>query len=236
MRSIGLAESDDDGYTWVKKGQIIKSAKPKEWAAIPQQGGRGIGLPGGLADTSGKHFYIYYTDLSTSQAPYGGQINVARCSLNDGPPLPGNWKKYYNGAFAEPGLGGRETPIIDVYSSGHSAAWFGRPAHSKSMGKYVMVFSVNQAQEWEAGLPPRISGIYLTVSDDLIKWFEQFKLISGYTQRVLGKPIVTSPTIAFDQDDKASGWLTYGYSLKYSIEILGNLGTPYIYGRAENHI
>jgi hypothetical protein len=236
LPSIGLAESDDDGYTWVKKGQIIKSAKPKEWAAIPQQGGRGIGLPGGLADTSGKQFYIYYTDLSTSQAPYGGQINVARCSLNDGPPLPGNWKKYYNGAFAEPGLGGRETPIIDVYSSGHSAAWFGRPAHSKSMGKYVMVFSVNQAQEWEAGLPPRISGIYLTVSDDLIKWFEQFKLISGYTQRVLGKPIVTSPTIAFDQDDKASGWLTYGYSLKYSIEILGNLGTPYIYGRAENHI
>jgi hypothetical protein len=227
--SIGLAESDDHGYTWVKKGQIIKCEKPKEWAATPQQGARGIGQPGGLADTSGKHFYIYYTDLSTSRA---GQINVARCSLDDGPPLPGNWKKYYNGAFTEPAIGGRETPIIDVYSSGHSAAWYGRPAYSKSMGKYVMVFSVNQAQEWEGGLPPRTSGIYLTVSDDLIKWSEQFKLISGYTQRVLGKPIVTCPTIAFDQDDKASGWLTYGYSLKYSIETLGNLGTPiYLVGR-----
>ena len=82
--SIGLAESDDNGYTWVKKGQIIKCQKPKEWAATPQQGVRGIGQPGGLADTSGKRFYIYYTDLSTSRA---GQINVARCSLDDGPPL-----------------------------------------------------------------------------------------------------------------------------------------------------
>lgn len=227
--SIGLAESDDNGYTWVKKGQIIKCEKPKEWAATPQQGVRGIGQPGGLADTSEKHFYIYYTDLSTSRA---GQINVARCSLDDGPPLPGNWKKYYNGAFTEPGIGGRETPIIDVYSSGHSAAWYGRPAYSKSMGKYVMVFSVNQAQEWEGGLPPRTSGIYLTVSDDLIKWSEEFKLISGYTQRVLGKPIVTCPTISFDEDDKASGWLIYGYSPKYSVETLDNLGTPiYMVGR-----
>jgi len=227
--SIGLAESDDDGYTWVKKGQIIKCAKPKEWAATPQQGGRGVGQPGGLADASGKHFYIYYSDLST---PHETQINMARCSLDDGPPLPGNWKKYYNGAFTEPGIGGRETPIIEVHSTGHSGAWFGRPTYSKSMGKYVMVFTLNQAREWQGDLPPRTSGIYLAMSDDLIKWSEQFKLVSGYAQRVLGKPIVLGPTIVFDQDDKASGWLTYGYSPKYSVETLGNLGTPiYLVGR-----
>ena len=223
---IGLAESDDNGYTWVKKGQIIKCAKPKDWAATPKQGGRGIGQPGGLADASGRHFYIYYSDLSTSQGGYGGQINIARCSLDDGPPLPGNWKKYCNGAFTEPGISGRETPIIDVHSTGHSAAWYGRPTYSKSMGKYVMVFTVGQTHEWEAGLPPRTSGIYLTMSDDLIKWSEQFKLVSGYTQRVLGKPIILGPTIVFDQDDKTTGWLTYGYSPKYSTETLSNLGTP----------
>jgi hypothetical protein len=88
--SIGLTESDDHGYTWVKKDQIIKCEKPKEWAATPQQGVRGIGQPGGLADTNGKHFYIYYTDLSTSRA---GQINVARCSLDDGSPLPRKLEK-----------------------------------------------------------------------------------------------------------------------------------------------
>jgi hypothetical protein len=227
--SIGLAESDDNGYTWVKRGQIIKCAKPKEWAANPQQGGRGVGQPGGLADASGRHFYIYYSDLSTAHET---QINVARCSLDDGPPLPGNWKKYYDGAFTEPGIGGRETPIIDIHSAGHSGAWFGRPTYSKSMGKYVMVFTVNQAHEWQTGLPPRTSGIYFAESDDLIKWSEQFKLVSGYAQRVLGKSIVLGPTIVFDQDDKASGWLTYGYSPKYSTDALSNLGTPiYLVGR-----
>jgi hypothetical protein len=229
--SIGLAESDDNGYTWVKRGQIIKCAKPKEWAANPQQGGRGIGWGGGLADASGQHFYIYYTDLSTARAPVG-QINVARCSLEDGPPLPGNWKKYYNGAFTEPAIGGKETPILDIYSAGRSGAWYGRPTYSRLMGKYIMVFAVNQPREWQAGLPPRTSGIYLAVSDDLINWSEQFKLISGYTQRVLGKAIVMSPTMVFEQPDKMSAWLTYGYSPKYSTETLSNLGTPiYLVGR-----
>jgi hypothetical protein len=100
------------------------------------------------------------------------------------------------------------------------------------MGKYIMVFEVNQPREWEAGVAPQISGIYLAVSDDLIKWSEQFKLLSSYAQRVLGKSIVVAPTIVFDQDDKASGWLTYGYSPKYTSEALLNLGTPtYLVGR-----
>ena len=84
-------------------------------------------------------------------------------------------------------IGGKETPIIDIYSTGHAGAWYGRPTYSKFMGKYIMVFAVNQPHEWQAGLPPRTSGIYLTVSDDLVKWSEQFKLISGYTQTSAGK-------------------------------------------------
>ena len=230
--SIGLAESNDDGYTWAKKGQIIRCAKPKEWAIDPHQGGRGVGLPGGLADASERHFYIYYTDLSTPQGGTGGQICVARCSLDDGPPLPGNWKKYFQGDFTEPGLGGRETPIIDLYASGHTGARYARPTYSKSLGKYVMVFNVNQAKEWADGLPAQNSGIYLALSDDLIKWSGQVKLVSNYTQRVLGKSISVSPTILFDQDDKPSGWIIYAYSPKLSTPKLPNLGTPtYMVGR-----
>ena len=191
-----------------------------------------MGLPGGLADASERHFYIYYTDLSTTQGGTGGQICVARCSLDDGPPLPGNWKKYFQGDFTEPGLGGRETPIIDLYASGHTGARYGRPTYSKSLGKYVMVFTVNQAKEWEDGLPPQISGIYLALSEDLIKWSDQVKLVSIYAQRVLGKQMATAPTILFDQDDKPSGWLIYGYSPKLSNPSLPGVGTPlYMVGR-----
>ncbi len=185
-----------------------------------------MGLPGGLADARRRHFYIYYTDLSALQ---GNEICVARCSLDDGPPLPGNWKKYFQGAFTEPGLGGRETPIIDLYPT---VSWYGRPTYSKSLGKYVMVFAVNQAKEWADGLPPQISGIYLALSDDLIKWSDQAKLVSYYAQRVLGKQIATAPTILFDQDDKPSGWLIYAYSPKLGTPTLPSLGTPlYMVGR-----
>jgi hypothetical protein len=230
--SIGLAESEDDGYSWVKKGQIIRCAKPKEWAIDPHQGGRGVGLPGGLADVSGKYFYIYYTDLSTPQGGTGGQINVARCNLEDGPPLPGNWKKYFQGDFTEPGLGGKETPIIDLYSSGHSGARYGRPTYSESLKKYVMVFNVNRAKEWQDGLPPETSGIYLALSDDLVKWSGQVKLVSGFAQRVLGKSVKLAPTIVFDPDGKPSGWLIYANSPKLSTPKLPNLGTPiYMVGR-----
>ncbi len=230
--SIGLAESDDDGYTWVKKGQIIRCAKPKEWAIDPHQGGRGVGLPGGMVDASGRQFYIYYTDLSTPQGGTGGQISVARSSLDDGPPLPGNWKKYFQGDFTEPGVGGKETPIIDLYSSGHSGARYGRPTYANSLKKYVMVFNVNRAKEWADGLPPRSSGIYLALSDDPVKWPGEVKLVSGYTQRVLGKPVALAPTILFDPNDKPSGWLIYAYSPKLGTPKLANVGTPtYMVGR-----
>jgi len=70
-----------------------------------------------------------------------------------------------------------------------SGARYGRPTYSKSLKKYVMVFNVNLAKEWADGLPARSSGIYLALSDDLVKWPGEVKLVSGYTQRVLGKTV-----------------------------------------------
>jgi hypothetical protein len=230
--SIGVAESDDDGNTWVKKGQIIRSEKPKEWAFDSRQGGRGIGLPGGVADKSGKQFYIYYTDLSTPQGGIAGQIGAARCNLDEGPPLPGHWKKYYKGGFAEPGLGGKETPVIDVYASGHAGARYGRPTYSRSLGKYLMAFNVTQASEWGADLPPNNSGIYLAGSDDLISWSARSRVLSEYAQRVLGKSLAVAPTIVFDPDDKPAGWLLYSYSSKLTTSRSNLPGTPtYLVGR-----
>ena len=230
--SIGVAESDDDGKTWVKKGQIVRSEKPKEWALDMHQGGRGIGLPGGVADKNGKLFYLYYTNLSTPQGGTAGQISVARCSLEEGPPLPGNWKKYYKGDFTEPGLGGKETPVIDVYSSGHAGARYGRPTYANSLGKYVMVFNLTQATEWEEDVAPQNSGIYVATSDDLIKWSPRVKLVSNYGQRVLGKPLAVAPTLVFDPGDKASGWMIYAYSAKLATTKTSGVGTPtYMVGR-----
>jgi hypothetical protein len=92
--------------------------------------------------------------------------------------------------------------------------------------------SVNRAKEWADGLPPQSSGIYLALSDDLLKWSSQVKLVSGYAQRVLGRAVALAPTILFDPDDKPSGWLIYAYSPKLTTPKLANLGTPtYMVGR-----
>ena len=230
--SIGVAESDDDGKTWVKKGQIIRSEKPKEWALDSHQWGRGIGLAGGVVDKSGKQYYIYYTNLSTTQGGAAGQIEAARCNLDDGPPLPGNWKKYYKGAFSEPGLGGKESPVIDVYASGHAGARYGRPVYSGSMQKYFMVFNVTQASEWGEDLPPKTSGIYLANSNDLTAWPTPSQVLAEYAQRVPGKSLAVAPTIVFDPGDKPAGWLLYAYTSKLTTSRSDLPGTPtYLVGR-----
>ena len=98
-----------------------------------------------------------------------------------------------------------------------------------------MAFNVNRAKEWADGLPARSSGIYLAFSDDLVKWSGEVKLVSGYAQRVLGKPVALAPTILFDPGDKPSGWLIYAYSPKLTTPKLPSLGTPtYMVGRRIN--
>lgn len=187
---------------------------------------------GGVEDKSGKFFYIFYTNLSTPEGGTAGQIAVARCSFEEGLPLPGNWKKYFQGNFTEPGLGGKETPVIDVYSSGHAGARYGRPTYSNTLGKYVMVFNVTQATEWEEDVAPKNSGIYVATSDDLVTWSPRVKLVSCYAQRVLAKPLAVAPTLVFDPDNSASGWMIYAYSAKLATTKTSGDGTPtYMVGR-----
>jgi hypothetical protein len=116
-------------------------------------------------------------------------------------------------------------------SRGFGPAQSGGSSQRKQRKPRCFAYAFGMLEPW-ANLPPQTSGIYLAVSEDLVKWSEQFKLVSDYTQRVLGKPIVLAPPIVFDQDNKASGWLIYGYSPKYSTEQLSNVGTPvYLVGR-----
>jgi hypothetical protein len=71
-------------------------------------------------------------------------------------PLPGTWKKYYNGGYTEPGLGGNETPVpaLKNYSGANPSVHFN--THLK---KWVMVW-----HRWNG------SGLWLSVSDDLLNW------------------------------------------------------------------
>lgn len=226
--SIGVAESDDKGISWTKKGQVIKSAKPKEWADWGTQSIRGAGSPAAVIDPSGRYVFLYYTAFSGMTGGYA-QICMARSELSKGPPLPGNWEKFYNGTFSEAGIGGKETAIVDSHAE-HAATLNAHVIYSNRLKEYILTFNVNRLAEVDGGLPPTKSGIYIELSDDGIKWPGPAKIVHAYAMREIGVSISIEPTIVLDSEDGLAGWLLYAYTPKYTNGTLA--GTPlYLVGR-----
>jgi hypothetical protein len=208
--SIGLAESRDEGRTWSKLGQVITSARPKHSVRSAGKAVGGVGEPGLIADASGRYLYLYYTDHS-----YGVRICMARADLVDGPPLLGRWKKYFEGAFEQPGLGGKETAII----SAGSGALFPHPVYSAALNRYLMVFNV---------LAP--DGIHVAHSLDGIHWTNATALIRDKTIPRVGRSVSWNGTIIWDDETGREGWLVYGYSERWGTDQTG--GIPhYLVGR-----
>lgn len=216
--SVGLVESEDNGKTWVRRGQIIKGAKPKEWKAFtdPPPGHivRGAGLPGAVISQDGRYAFLYYTDLSI-QDNRGIQICMARADVTEGAPLPGRWKKFYKDEFSEPGVSGNETPVLSVLAMDEAAAMYPHVTWSEHLKKYVMVFNVNAWKEPTQGKPPKLSGIYWAMSDDAIKWSAITKLVTDYSYPRYGKSVSCEPTVIFDDREGKTGWLVYYYSPKW---------------------
>ncbi len=151
--TVGLAKSKDGGVTWSRRGAIISSNDSKPQTAPVAAG---ASLPGGIV--SGDYVYVFYTYLPSPYA-YDDAIQVARSPVtSDGE--PGTWKKYYNGSFSQPGLGGRGTSIIPAGACTHvGQPW---PGYSDYLKKYVLVFLCNQ-DSWA-----------ISTSADLVNWTQPY--------------------------------------------------------------
>ena len=226
--SIGLAESSDNGKTWLKGGQILKSGIQRTRGFSAYQGVRGIGEPSAVLDPLGRYIYLYYTCFSGQ--PFGSaQICMARSDLSKGP-LAGTWEKFYHGSFGEPGLDGKESPALDSYPRERLSSKYPHVIYSQALRKYILTFNVERYTENEEGMPPTKSGIYLALSDDGINWAKPAKLVNAYSQRILGLSISIEATIILDGEDGLAGWLVYAYTPKYTNGALP--GTPlYMVGR-----
>jgi hypothetical protein len=211
--SIGLAESSDGGRTWLKRGQIVKSALSKEEENNPEKGVRGVGQPGAVLDTSGRYIYLYYACFSGCVTGTA-QISIARSDLSKGPPLPGTWEKLYGGNFSEPGLGGKETVVFDSYASEKVTCMYPHVLFSQRLKKYILTFNASRSEEISEGLPPTESGIYTALSDDGVKWSKPTKLVNTYSRRMVGVSIAIEPTIVLDSPEALAGWLVYSYTPK----------------------
>jgi hypothetical protein len=212
--SIGLATSRDAGSTWQKQGPVITSQKPKAWTAYDGQADRGAAAPGVVLDAGGRYLYLFYEDHSRVNGR-GVQIFVARADLTAGPPAPGRFSKYYDGAFSEPGIGGLDSVIISGKAYDHADAMFPHPVRSAYLGLFVMIFNVDVWREWQSGRPAARSGFYLAYSCDLVNWSTPALLFVDNTVPVNGRSLSWQGSLLWDDPAEKSGWLVYGYSQRW---------------------
>jgi hypothetical protein len=146
-KSICLAYSYDNGYSWKDIGQIITSdiSKPD----TPTWGGAG-------------DCCVVWDSVNTRWNCYFQEHNI-RLAVSDDPlGAPGTWKKYHNGAFLEEGLGGLSSPLMNLSQTGGanpSVHW------NTFYNKWVMTF-----HGWDGA-------IYTTLSSDGITWAQPKRII-----------------------------------------------------------
>jgi hypothetical protein len=108
--SMTIATSTDYGLTWKIKGPIIVGTDP------PAAGKEtGDSCPTVVRGQDGYDYaYCLHNGCHSWDGGYGF---VARAPISD--PGPGKWKKYFNGGWTEPGVGGKSSPI-----KGGALAWW----------------------------------------------------------------------------------------------------------------
>ena len=182
FRHIGLMYSDDEGHSWRFDRWVLTAAdigfsslyNPD---GIPARGQSGSSVSLGAGDFSvyvdqrEGYLYLYYNILRVDRDSYAWQrcdAFAARTRLRtDG--VMGDFVKYYDGSFCEPGNLGRESPVAD-------RAWHPRVVFARELGFYLM--TAGKVHEYQAEttvfLPDTTQ---VRTSRDLIHWSEPLDLI-----------------------------------------------------------
>ncbi|GLV96791.1 hypothetical protein Slala05_04230 [Streptomyces lavendulae subsp. lavendulae] len=119
---IDYAVSTDQGRTWTVKDHVITSpygTARGDTTAFPQQTYHyGDGDPRLFADTASGYFYVFYgsriVDKGSGWKTF--HAHVARAPIADRM-APGSWRKWYDGAWSQPGVGGRESNMVPADSA-----------------------------------------------------------------------------------------------------------------------
>ena len=138
--TVGFARSSDNGKTWpqpvdsefggpdrypILKGSLDESTVPKE---VPY----GDALPSAFVD--GDYLYVTYMFVGPGS---DGLIRVARAPLGGNDPI--SFKKWYNGAFSEPGIGGLDSGVLPSRGcEGYQA--MSQISYNDALDAYLMTF------------------------------------------------------------------------------------------------
>ncbi len=206
---IALAVSKDDGASFRKAGPVITGSLPKDLKGRADQG---CGETCILTDRQQRYLYAYYSDHSRVNNR-GVQICLARCRITDAATTD-HWTKYHNGEFEQPGLGGKDTPVISAQAM-QADAIFPHVTFVPELNRYVMAFNIIAHRELRQDAKPVQSGVYMACSKDGIRWSIPTQLVRIHSIPAgLGREIGWHPTLLVSTVKRgtASGWLYYSYS------------------------
>ncbi|WP_129309121.1 RICIN domain-containing protein [Streptomyces sp. L2] len=157
--AIDYAVSTDQGRTWTIKNHVITSpysTKRGDTTAFPQQTfDYGDGDPRLFVDTASGWFYAFYGSRIVDK---GGSWkafheHVARAPIS-GKMAPGTWQKWYDGAWTQPGVGGRESNMVPVDAT-HTTGY------TPTDKEYDPGNSGTAAQQIAAGTTPPTSPLFV---------------------------------------------------------------------------
>jgi hypothetical protein len=219
--TICAAEASQNDNTFRKLGPAITADKPKLAKGWETEGGpqaawmaQGVGEPTVCIDATGKYLLCYFVEWS-NRLKRGVQICVARCPIETAG-VPGSWKKYHDGTFSEPGLGGHETPVIfaDLLADTYTP----HVQYVKKWERYVMVFGVGVGAEIHSRpLKPEQSGLYVATSKDGVKWTKPVQIDKVFAFVINTQECKVHPTLIVTRvsGDALTGQLLYGYTPRW---------------------
>ncbi|MFE2275157.1 RICIN domain-containing protein [Streptomyces lavendulae] len=156
---IDYAVSTDQGRTWSVKDHVITSpygTARGDTTAFPQQTYHyGDGDPRLFADTASGYFYVFYgsriVDKGSGWKTF--HAHVARAPIADRM-APGSWRKWYDGAWSQPGVGGRESNMVPADSASATG-------YTPADREYDPATTGTAAQQVAAGAMPPTSPLFV---------------------------------------------------------------------------
>jgi hypothetical protein len=191
---IGAAVSYDLGETVQDLGIVLRDTAPIRCDVENGFFGGGHGDVSVILDKNGEYFYFFFTNYGGPTSDQG--VVTARLPYEHRYAPVGHVKKFHNGEWNEPGIGGRTTPIFRARvawtEDGANSFWGPSIHYNTALDQYVIL--MNHAccgYRWPQ------EGVYATFNADLAaagSWKQPMKILGseeidhapGYYPQVLG--------------------------------------------------
>lgn len=212
---VGLAVSEDLGKTWRKTGSVLLTPNITYEKFVDDSSIGTVDLYPPSVIKNGEFFYMYYNDYGPpSYAPF--QVTVARLLVSELDKNPQPWKKYYNGEFTEPALGGKFSKIIgEDESTEFSGTEFVAVSFNTYLNQWIMLHQTYENDgRWTFGLRTSKDGLTWSAAQQIVKapttkdWIMAPTIIStGDAPAVTGQEFWIYYSLAPNKRANPGGWM-----------------------------